>query len=167
MGLFTKDIGSMDDLFVHGLRDIYYAEQQIAKALPKMAEKANDPQLASALRTHLGETERQIEKVEQVFRLHGVEAKGVRCQAIEGIIGEGEHDMGEVADAEVRDAAILAAAQAVEHYEMARYGTLAAWAERLGRTDCATILHSILDEEKATDAKLTQLAEAKVNRRAH
>lgn len=166
MGLFTKDIRSMDDLFVHGLRDIYYAEQQIAKALPKMAGKASDPQLASALRQHLDETERQIEKVEQVFRLHGVDAKGVRCQAIEGIIGEGEHDVGDIADEEVRDAAILAAAQAVEHYEIARYGTLAAWAEQLGRADCAAILEEILAEEKATDAKLTRLAEAKVNQRA-
>jgi ferritin-like metal-binding protein YciE len=163
MGLFTKDIKTFDDLFVHGLKDIYYAEQQIAKALPKMIGKTTDPQLKSALELHLQETKGQIGKVEEVFRLHQVEPKGVKCEAIEGIISEGEHDVGEVADTEVRDAAILAAAQAVEHYEIARYGTLAAWARRLGREDCASILHQILEEEKRTDEKLSQIAKTKVN----
>jgi ferritin-like metal-binding protein YciE len=166
MGIFTKDIKTFDDLFVHGLKDIYYAEQQIAKALPKMIGKTTDPQLKAALETHLEETKGQIGKVEEVFRLHQVKPEGVKCEAIAGIISEGEHDVGEVADTEVRDAAILAAAQAVEHYEIARYGTLSAWARRLGREDCASILHGILDEEKRTDEKLSQIAKSKVNVKA-
>jgi ferritin-like metal-binding protein YciE len=165
MGLFSKDIKTLDELFVHGLKDIYYAEQQITKALPKMIAKATDPQLKQALEAHLQETKGQIGRVEEVFRLHGVEPKGVECEAIEGIISEGSHDMSDVGDPEVRDAAILAAAQAVEHYEIARYGTLTAWAKRLGRNDCATILHSIMEEERRTDEKLTAISQ-RVNVRA-
>jgi ferritin-like metal-binding protein YciE len=166
MGLFSKDIKTMDNLFVHTLQDIYYAENQIAKALPKMIDMATDAQLRSGLQAHLGETEGHIRRLEQVFKLHGVEAKGVDCPAIDGIIDEAEEITGEIADKQVLDAAIIAAAQAVEHYEITRYGTLTAWAKRLGRNDCAALLQQNLDEEYAADSKLTKLAESGVNRRA-
>ena len=166
MGLFSKDIKTMDDLFVHTLRDIYYAENQIKKALPDMMAKATDPTLKQAFKTHLGETETQITRLEQVFKMHGVEAKGVTCPAIDGIIDEAQEVAGEVADKQVLDAALIAAAQAVEHYEITRYGTLVAWAQQLGRQDCAAVLQKNLDEEKATDKKLTSLAESKINRKA-
>ena len=166
MGLFSKPIKTLDDLFVHTLQDIYYAEQQITKALPQMIQKASDPQLKQAFQTHLKETETHVSRVEEVFRLHGHEAKGVNCPVIDGLVEEAEEIMSDADDPEVLDAALLSAAQAVEHYEITRYGTLAAWAKQLGRQDCASILHSVLDEEKRTDAKLTQLAEARVNRKA-
>jgi ferritin-like metal-binding protein YciE len=166
MGLFTKDIKTMDDLFVHTLRDIYYAENQIAKALPKMIDKASAPELRQAFQTHLSETQGQIKRLEEVFRMHGQEPKGVTCEAIDGIISEAESVMGNVADKAVLDAAMLASAQAVEHYEITRYGTLATWARELGRDDCARLLHQTLEEEKRTDEKLTGIAEARINRRA-
>jgi ferritin-like metal-binding protein YciE len=166
MGLFSKDIKKMDDLFVHTLRDIYYAEQQIAKALPEMIEKATSPQLKQAFESHLGETKNQIKRVEQVFKMHGVQAKGVDCPAIDGILEEADEIAGEVDDKAVLDAALIAAAQAVEHYEMTRYGTLVAWAKQLGRSDCASELQKNLDEEKSADKKLTALAESFVNRKA-
>ncbi|WP_029003656.1 ferritin-like domain-containing protein [Azorhizobium doebereinerae] len=166
MGLFSKDIKTMDDLFVHTLRDIYYAEKRILKALPTMVEKASDPELKAAFRAHLAETEGHVKRVEEVFRMHGAEAKTVTCPAIDGIIDESEEIAGEVADKEVLDAALAAAAQAVEHYEMTRYGTLIAWAKRLGRADCAAVLQRNLDEEKAADRKLTGIAESKLNIRA-
>ena len=166
MGLFSRDIKTMDDLFVHTLRDIYYAENQITNALPEMIQKASDPRLKDALTSHLGETENQIKRLEEVFRLHGVEVKGVDCPAIDGIINETEDVAGEVDDNRVLDAALIAAAQAVEHYEMTRYGSLIAWAEQLGRSDCANMLRKTLDEEKAADKKLTMIAESAVNTRA-
>jgi ferritin-like metal-binding protein YciE len=166
MGFFSKDIKTMDDLFVHTLRDMYYAENQILKALPEMIEKATDAQLKQSFQMHLGETKNQITRVEQVFKMHGVDAKGVDCPAIDGIIEEANEIAGEVQDKEVLDAALVAAAQAVEHYEITRYGTLVAWAKQLGRNDCATVLQKNLDEEKATDKKLTQIAEAKLNLKA-
>jgi ferritin-like metal-binding protein YciE len=166
MGLFSQDIKTMDDLFVHTLRDIYYAENQIVKALPEMIEKASDPQLKQGFQTHLGETKNQVKRLEEVFRLHGQEVSGVDCPAIDGIIEEAEEVAGEVEDKAVLDAALIAAAQAVEHYEITRYGTLIAWAKQLGRNDCANLLQQNLDEEKATDKKLTAMAESKVNRRA-
>jgi len=166
MGIFTKDIKSMDDLFVHTLRDIYYAENQIVKALPEMVEKASDPSLRQAFQSHLGETRNHVKRLEQVFKLHGVEVSGVDCPAIDGIIDEAEDVAGEVDDKRVLDAALIAAAQAVEHYEMTRYGTLVAWAKQLGRNDCATLLQQNLDEEKAADGKLNKLAEGNVNRKA-
>jgi ferritin-like metal-binding protein YciE len=156
----------MDDLFVHTLRDIYYAEKQILKALPEMVEKATDPQLKQGFQSHLDETKNHVKRVEQVFEMHGVEAKGVQCPAIDGIIEEAEEVAGEVADKRVLDAALITAAQAVEHYEIARYGTLIAWAKQLGRSDCAGVLQKNLDEEKAADKKLTALAESSVNRKA-
>ena len=166
MGFFSKDIKTMDDLFVHTLRDIYYAEKQILKALPDMIEKATDSQLKQGFQTHLRETENHVARVEEVFRMHGVDAKGVDCPAIDGIIEEAEDVAGEVEDKQVLDAALIAAAQAVEHYEITRYGTLIAWAKQLGREDCASVLQKNLDEEKATDKKLTTMAETKVNRKA-
>jgi ferritin-like metal-binding protein YciE len=166
MGFFTKDIKTMDDLFVHTLRDIYYAENQIVKALPDMIEKAADTGLKQAFQAHLGETRNHIARLEQVFQMHGVEAKGVDCPAIDGIVDEANDVAGEVDDKRVLDAALIAAAQAVEHYEMTRYGTLVAWAKQLGRSDCASVLQQNLDEEKAADTKLTTLAERGINRKA-
>jgi ferritin-like metal-binding protein YciE len=166
MGFFSKDIKTMDDLFVHTLRDIYYAEKQILKSLPDMIEKATDPQLKQAFQSHFGETKNHVTRLEQVFKMHGVEAKAVDCPAIDGILEEAEDIAGEIADKEVLDAALAAAAQAVEHYEITRYGTLIAWAKRLGRNDVASVMQKTLDEEKAADKKLTQLAEAKLNLKA-
>jgi ferritin-like metal-binding protein YciE len=166
MGLFSKDIHTMDDLFVHTLRDIYYAENMIVKALPDMVEKASDPQLKQAFQVHLGETENHIARLQEVFRMHGVEVRGVDCPAIDGILEEADDVAGEVDDRAVLDAALIAAAQAVEHYEMTRYGSLVAWAKELGRNDCAAVLQKNLDEEKAADRKLTTMAEGGVNMRA-
>jgi ferritin-like metal-binding protein YciE len=166
MGLFSKDIKTLDDLFVHTLRDIYYAEKQILKALPKMIEKATSPQLKQGLENHRKETEGHVKRVEQVFKMHGVEAKAVDCPAIDGIIEEANEIAAEVGDKQVLDAAIIAAGQAVEHYEITRYGTLAEWAKQLGRQDCAAVLVQNLNEEKAADEKLTNLAEGGINRKA-
>jgi ferritin-like metal-binding protein YciE len=166
MGLFSKDITTFDELYLHQLEDVYYAEQQITKALPKMIEKATDPQLRQGFETHLRETEGQIERLKQVFQLEGMEPKGVTCPAIDGIIKEANEVAGEVDDKRVLDAALIAAAQAVEHYEMARYGTLVAWAKQLGKNEAAQLFQATLDEEEATDAKLTKLAEGGINAKA-
>jgi ferritin-like metal-binding protein YciE len=151
---------------VHTLRDMYYAENQILKALPTMIEKATDASLKQAFQAHLGETKNQVTRLEQVFKMHGVEAKGVDCPAIDGIIEEADDVAGEIEDKETLNAALAAAAQAVEHYEIARYGTLVAWAKMLGRSDCASVLQKNLDEEKAADRKLTELAETRLNLKA-
>ncbi|MEP7227686.1 MAG: ferritin-like domain-containing protein [Gemmatimonadales bacterium] len=164
MGLLSKPIKTLDDLFVHTLQDIYYAEQKITKALPKMIEKVTDPQLKQGFQTHLSETRNQIKRLEQVFQMHGETPKAVTCPAIDGIIEEANEIMGDASDPEVLDAAALASAQAVEHYEITRYGTLIAWARQLGREDCAGVLRQTLEEEKATDRKLTEIAEARINR---
>jgi ferritin-like metal-binding protein YciE len=153
MGLFSKSIKTMDDLFVHALQDVYYAENQIVKALPKMIETASGPQLKHAFQTHLGDTQNHVKRVEEVFRLYGQEPKGTSCPAIDGIIKEANEIIGDVDDKEVCDAAVLAAAQAVDHYEITRY-------------DCANMLHKNLEEEKTTDDKLSKLAEANINRKA-
>ena len=166
MGLFTKDIKTMNDLFVHQLQDIYYAEKQLVKALPKMAGKVTDPQLKQGILTHLDETKTHVQRLEEVFKMHKAEAKAVDCPAIDGIIEEADEVASEVADRAVLDASLINAAQAAEHYEIVRYGSLIAWAKQLGRNDCASILQKTLDEEKATDKKLTALAESKVNLRA-
>src|SRR5262249_42650906 len=166
MGLFSKDIKSMNDLFVHQLQDIYYAEQQLVKALPKMAEKASNPQLKQGFLTHLDETKTHVKRLEQVFQMHGAKVKAVDCPAIDGIIEEADEVAGEVDDKNVLDAALINAAQAAEHYEIVRYGSLIAWARQLGRNDCASILQKTLDEEKTTDKKLTSIAEGKVNLKA-
>ena len=166
MGIFSKDIKTLDDLFVHQLRDVYYAEKQLVKALPKMAEKATSPQLKQAFRSHLDETNGHVARVEQVFKMHGVDAKTIKCPAIDGIIEEADDIAGDVDDKMVLDAALIGAAQAAEHYEIARYGTLIAWAQQLGRNDCASVLERNLVEEKAADEKLTSIAERGVNRKA-
>jgi ferritin-like metal-binding protein YciE len=166
MGLFSSDIKNMDDLFVHTLRDIYYAEKQIVKSLPEMIEKASNQQLKQGFQTHLRETENHVKRLDQVFALIGKKAQGVDCPAIDGIIEEAEDVVGEVQNKSVLDAALIAAAQAVEHYEMTRYGTLIAWAKQLGRNDAAALLNQTLDEEKATDKKLTQMAESQINSKA-
>jgi ferritin-like metal-binding protein YciE len=166
MGLFTRDIKTMNDLFVHQLQDIYYAEKQLVKALPKMAEKATDQQLKQGFLTHLDETKTHVQRVEQVFQMHGLQAKAIDCPAIDGIIKEANQITGEIADKAVLDAALIDAAQAAEHYEITRYGSLIAWAKQLGRNDCASVLQKTLEEEKATDKKLTTLAESKINLRA-
>jgi ferritin-like metal-binding protein YciE len=166
MGLFTKDIKTMNDLFVHQLQDIYYAEKQLVKALPKMAEKATDKQLKQGLLSHLDETKIHVQRLEQVFQMHGAAVKAVDCPAIDGIIEEADEVAGEVEDKSVLDAALINAAQAAEHYEMTRYGSLIAWAKQLGRNDCASVLQKTLDEERATDKKLSMLAESRINLRA-
>jgi ferritin-like metal-binding protein YciE len=167
MGVFTKDIKSMEDLFLHGLQDIYYAENQITKALPKMIEQATNRDLQSGLRLHLDETKTQIGRLEQVFAKLGQQPSGTDCPAIDGLIKEADQTAGEVDDKSVLDAAIIAAAQAVEHYEICRYGTLIAWAEELGHDEVVRFLTTNLNEEKAANTKLNTVALRKgVNRKA-
>ena len=167
MGLFTKDIKTMEDMFLHGLKDIYYAEHQITKALPKMIDQATNRDLAAGLKSHLDETYKQIERLDQVFKKLGKEPSGTDCPAIDGIIKEADETAGEIDNKAVLDAAIVANSQAVEHYEMARYGTLIAWAEELGHDDVVRFLTTNLNEEKAANSKLNSLASRKgVNSRA-
>jgi ferritin-like metal-binding protein YciE len=166
MGLFSKDIKTMDDLFLHVLQDIYYAEKQILKALPDMVEKATNRELTAAFKAHLGETEKHVQRLEQAFELIGQSAKGARCPAIDGIIDEANEIAGEVDDKRVLDAALIIAAQAVEHYEITRYGSLIALAEELGNDAVARLLGTTLKEEKAADKKLSGIAEKKVNLKA-
>lgn len=157
----------MDDLLLHGLKDIYYAENQIIKSLPKLIEKATNRDLSKGLKDHLEETKNQVGRLDQVFKKLGQEATGVQCPAIDGLISEADEVAGEVADKDVLDAAIVGAAQAVEHYEIARYGTLIAWAESLGHDDIIRLLNTNLNEEKAADKKLSTVALRKgVNRKA-
>ena len=166
MGLFTSDIQSFEDLYIHQLQDMYYAENQITKALPKMIKKATDPQLKQGFETHLRETEKQIQRLEQVFKLLNQSPKAVDCPAIDGIIKEADEVAGEIADKKVLDAALVASAQAVEHYEITRYGTLIAWSKQLGNQKAISLLQENLSEEEATDKKLTALAERDVNVKA-
>jgi ferritin-like metal-binding protein YciE len=167
MGLFWKDIKTMDDLLLHGLQDIYYAENQIVKSLPKLIGKATNRELSRGLSQHFEETKNQVGRLDQVFKKLGQPAKGVQCPAIDGLITEADDVAGEVPDKQVLDAAIVGAAQAVEHYEMARYGTLIAWADELGHDDVVRLLTTNLNEEKAADKKLSNLALRKgINRKA-
>ena len=166
MGFFTKDIKSLNDLFMHGLQDLYYAENQIMKALPGMIEKATDAQLRAGFEKHLAETEGQVHRLHQVFELLEAEPKGDKCPAIDGILKEGRDLMSEIDDEKVMNVGLIAAAQAVEHYEITRYGALIAWATELGRTDVVPMFKANLAEEKATDQKLTQMAERRVNPKA-
>jgi len=166
MSWFSKDIKSMDDLFVHNLRDIYYAENQIIEALPSMIDKASDARLKQSFQLHLMETKNQLQRLEQIFNMINVEITSVNCPAIDGIIDEANEVAADIDDKMVLDAALIAAAQTVEHYEIARYGTLVAWAKLLGRPDCANILQQTLNEEKNTDMKLSQLAIGEVNKKA-
>jgi ferritin-like metal-binding protein YciE len=154
---------TLDDLFYETLKDIYYAERQIVKALPKMARGAQDPKLKAAFETHREETEGQIDRLKQVFEIIGKRAQGKTCDAIEGILSEGEEILEEFKGTPALDAGLLAAAQAVEHYEISRYGTLRAWAEQLGLKDAAKLLGETLKEESKTDDLLTGLAQSAVN----
>lgn len=166
MGLFSKPIKTLDDLFVHTLQDIYYAENQIVKNLPTMIEKAANPELRGTFEHHLAETRNQVTRLERVFQMHGQPVKAVTCAAMDGILSEAKEIISDCGDAQVCDAAMLSAAQAVEHYEMTRYGSLIAYAEQLGRHDCASLLRETLDEEKAADKKLTTIAQSRVNKLA-
>lgn len=158
MGFFTKDIKTMDDLLIHGLQDIYYAEQQILKSLPKMIEKATNRDLITGLKGHLEETNKQVERLEKAFEKLGKKPSATQCPAIDGIIQEADATAGEIEDKAVLDAAIVANAQAVEHYEMCRYGTLIAWAEELGHDEIVRFLATNLNEEKAANSKLSTVA---------
>ena len=166
MGLFTRDIKTMEDLFLHGLQDVYYAENQIVKSLPSMIDKAANRQLSAALRAHLLETKQQVKRLDQVFERLGQNPKGTDCPAIDGLIKEADAVAGEVDDQKVMDAAIIGSAQAIEHYEISRYGTLIAWAKELGHGNVVPLLNANLKEEKAADRKLNGLAEGKVNPKA-
>ena len=166
MGLFTKDIETLDDLFVHGLQTIYYAERQIAETLPTMIDMATNPELRSAFERHLTETQNQRVRLEQVFRQHGAEVEEANCPAIDGILKAANATAKNVDDKHVLDAALAFGGQMVEHYEIAQYGTLVTWARELGREDCASVLAESLAEEKATDERLTRIAEARLNARA-
>ena len=157
---------TLEELFLHTLKDVYYAEKQILKALPRMAKAAESDALKSAFEKHREQTEHHVERLEQVFDLMGKRAQGVPCEGIQGIIEEGKEVMEEFADSEALDAGLIDAAQAVEHYEMCRYGTLKSWATQLGMRDAAKLLDQTLEEEKKTDKLLTQLAEAALNRKA-
>ena len=157
---------TLEDLFLHTLKDVYYAEKQILKSLPKMAKAAESEELKEAFEKHRQETEGQIERLEEVFKMLGKAARGVQCEAINGIIEEGKEVMEDFADSVALDAGILAAAQAVEHYEITRYGSLKTWAGELGMADAARLIDQNLQEEKKTDELLTRLAEARVNTKA-
>ncbi|HEX8664801.1 MAG TPA: ferritin-like domain-containing protein [Beijerinckiaceae bacterium] len=156
----------LEDLFLNTLKDIYYAEKQILRALPKMAKAAESEELREAFQTHRAETEGQIERLEQVFEAIGKRAQGKTCEAIQGIIEEGKEIMEDFAESDALDAGLIAAGQAVEHYEISRYGTLRAWAQELGLEDAAGLLEQTLEEEKKTDKLLSELAEARVNQKA-
>ncbi len=157
---------TLEDLFHDTLKDIYYAERKILKALPKMKRAAQSDDLKAAFDKHHQETEGQIERLQQVFELLGKPARGKTCDAIEGILAEGEEIMDEFKDTVALDAGLISAAQAVEHYEIARYGTLKRWATELGMNDAATLLDATLKEETKTDGDLTKLADASVNDKA-
>ncbi len=166
MGWFTSDIHTVEDLFMHSLQDIYYAEHQIEKALPKMIAKATDAELKNGFRTHLKQTKGQIKRLDQAFKKLKSKPQGTKCPAIDGIIEEANEIAGEIDDKMVLNAALIAAAQAVEHYEITRYGTLSAWAKLLGRSDVAKLLSANLKEEHATDKKLNGIAKRKINKKA-
>jgi ferritin-like metal-binding protein YciE len=154
---------SLEDLFLHELKDIYNAEKQLLKALPKMAKAANSENLQQAFEEHLDQTTTQVERLEQIFESLGKPARGPKCEAMEGLIEEGKKLLEEDAEATVCDAGLIAAAQKVEHYEIASYGTLKTFAQLLGYEDAVELLQQTLDEEKETDQRLTELAESEIN----
>lgn len=157
-------MNTMNDLFLHFLKDVYYAERQIAKALPKMAKAAQNPQLREAFTEHRTETQHQIERLQQVFEVIGKRAQGVTCEAINGLIEECEELLDEAKEpSAMRDAGLIACGQAVEHYEMARYGSLVAWAKLAGQNEAVTLLEQTLAEEKKADSLLNKIANSTVN----
>jgi ferritin-like metal-binding protein YciE len=162
----AKELKQLDDLFHDGLKDIYFAEKKILVALPKMAKAAQSEELAAAFEKHEQETEGQVERLEQVFAVIEETPRGKNCPAILGIIEEGKEIMDEYKGSPALDAGLIAAAQSVEHYEISRYGTLIAWAEELGLSKAVPLLEATLEEEKATDEALTQLAEVAINQEA-
>ncbi len=157
---------TMNDLLISFMQDVYYAERQIVKALPKMAKASENEELKNALMHHREETQGQIERLQKAFEAMGKRARGQTCEAINGLIEEGEEIVEEFAAGPTRDAGILASAQAVEHYEMARYGAIIAWAKALGAQDVARLMHETLEEEKHADSLLNQLAEKRLNQQA-
>jgi ferritin-like metal-binding protein YciE len=157
---------TLSDLFYDTLKDIYFAERQILKALPKLAKAAKSDELKAAFLTHRDETEGHVDRLEKVFEMIGKRPQAKTCEAIKGILEEGDEIMDEYAGSEALDAGLLAGGQAVEHYEMSRYGTLKAWATQLGMKDAAALLDQTLQEEKKADALLSRLAQAKVNLKA-
>jgi len=156
-------IETLDDLFLHTLKDVLYAERKIRKALPKMERNAADPKLKAALSSHRDETEEHVVRLEEVFEILGKPARGAKCDTMVGLIEEAEGLMADISDKETMDAALISLAQAVEHYEIARYGTLVAWAKELGQTQSATLLKTTLDEEYGADKALSKLAERRLN----
>jgi ferritin-like metal-binding protein YciE len=157
---------SLNELYLLELSDLYSAEKQIVKALPKMIEKTESPELRQALEDHLEETRGHVERLEQVFEMHGESPQKEKCKGMEGVLAEGDELVGKDAIPAVRDAAIISAAQRVEHYEMAAYGTVRTWAEQLGYDKAAAVLQETLDEEEAADEKLTDIAASRVNTEA-
>ena len=167
MALFSSvELNSLNDLFLNQIEDLYDAENRLTKALPKMAEAANSSQLKQAIETHLTETRGHVSRLETIFRELNVEPKRETCEAMKGLIAEGEEMIGAKGDPEVKDAALIAAAQRVEHYEISGYGTARTFAQRLGLTQAANLLQQTLNEEVAADKKLTTVAESSVNPQA-
>jgi len=160
------EMGTLHEAFVEELRDIFDGEKQLTKALPKMAKAANSPELRQAIESHLEETRQQVTRLEQVFASLDEKARGKHCEGIAGIIEEGQAIMQEEFDEATADACLIAAAQRAEHYEMATYGTLVAWARAMGHDEAADLLQETLDEEKAADEKLNELAEGGINEQA-
>ncbi|MBW3540742.1 MAG: ferritin-like domain-containing protein [Planctomycetes bacterium] len=163
MGIFSQNLDSFETLFVEQLQDLYDAEQRLCEALPKMAEAAHAPDLAESFRHHLQETERQVQRLERIFEIVGQKPKRKTCEGMKGLIAEGEEVISATGSEEVKDAALIAAAQRVEHYEIGGYGTLRTFARRLGYEEAAELLQDTLDEESAADKKLTDIAESHVN----
>jgi ferritin-like metal-binding protein YciE len=159
-------VKNLEDLFHETLKDIYYAEKKLVKTLPKMAKKASSPDLKSAIQEHLAETETQVQRLEQIFEAMGKRAVSKKCEAMDGILKEADEVTSEIEDERALDAGIISSAQTVEHYEIARYGTLVSWANELGMSDAAGLLEETLEEEKAADQKLSGLAEGQVNQQA-
>ncbi len=157
---------TMEELFIDLMQDVYYAEKELTKALPKMAKEAEDKDLKHAFSEHLKETEGHVKRLDKAFEMIGKPAKGKKCDAILGIIAEGEEVIKNVDDNETLDAGLVAAGQAAEHYEIARYGTLCAWAKLIGKPQVAKLLHETLEEEKKADSLLTRIADRSVNQHA-
>ena len=158
-----EKIETLEELLIHELKDVYHAEKQLVKMLPKVAKKASAPELKAALEEHLRQTEGQVQRLEEVFELLGEPAKAVKCKGMEGILEEGEELLQQKGTSETLDAGIILAAQKVEHYEIACYGSLATWADMVGRKDVKKLLVQTLEEEEQTDKKLTMLAKSGIN----
>jgi ferritin-like metal-binding protein YciE len=161
--LFSENLKTLDGLFAHSLKSIYYAERQIVDSLPDMIGMATNPELKAGFQQHLDESRNQVTRLEQVFGMVNIEVEEGSCPAIDGLIKEANATAGEIDDKSVLDAALTFSAQQIEHHEIAVYGTLVAWAKEMGREDVATILAQTLAEERATDEKLTTIAEGRIN----